>query len=339
MNTGVVLLETHEAFADHRTGGGHPEHPGRLEAVLAGVMAAETADAVRLVAPRPASRPEMERVHQPAYLDAIERFCQQGGGALDPDTRVSPGSWRAAVLAAGAGVDAIDRMDDGEADAAFIALRPPGHHASRGRAMGFCLINNVAVAAAALAERGDRVLIVDWDAHHGNGTQAIFEADNRVLYVSMHQYPFYPGTGRLDDVGTGDGTGYTINLPFPAGTTGDVYLAAIDDVIVPAAEWFRPTWVIASAGFDAHRDDPLAGLSLSSGDFADLTDRLMTLAPPGHRLALLEGGYDLQALANSADACVASLAGQRSRPEPATSGGPGRDVVSAAAQLHSRART
>jgi acetoin utilization deacetylase AcuC-like enzyme len=328
-----VLLETHEAFGDHLPRGGHPERPARLEAVLTGIRSSGVGDAIVSVAPRPATRVELERVHTPAYLDAVERFCESGGGWLDADTAASSGSWRAAVLAAGAGPDAVERLDRGEADAAFIAVRPPGHHALAGRAMGFCLINNVAVTASALAARGERVLIVDWDAHHGNGTQAIFYADPRVLYLSMHQFPFYPGTGRMEETGTGDGDGYTINLPFPPGATGDVYQAAVDQVVEPAADSFHPTWVIASAGFDAHRRDPLTGLGLAAGDFADLTTRLMALVPAGHRLAVLEGGYDLAALANSAGACIASLAGVDYRPEPATSGGPGADVVARVAQL------
>jgi len=331
VTTGGVLLETDEAFADHQPGRGHPERAARLEAVLAGIAASGAVEAIRRVAPRPATRAELERVHGAGYLDAVERFCETGGGSIDPDTTVSKGSWRAAVLAAGAGLDAVERMDRGEADAAFIAVRPPGHHATADRAMGFCLINHVAVTAAALADRGERVLIVDWDAHHGNGTQDTFYTDPRVLYVSMHQYPLYPGTGRMEETGSGPGEGFTINLPFPAGATGDVYLAAIDEVIVPATEEFRPTWIMASAGFDGHRDDPLAGLGLSAGDFADLTDRLLVLAPPGHRLALLEGGYDLDALAASAGACVASLAGVVHRPEKVTSGGPGRAIVDAVA--------
>jgi acetoin utilization deacetylase AcuC-like enzyme len=333
MRSGAVLLETHEAFLDHLPGGGHPERPARLEAVLAGIEAAGVADALVPVAPRPATRQELERVHGPAYLDAMEQFCRHGGGWVDADTATSAGSWRAAVLAAGAGPDAIERLDQGEADAAFIAVRPPGHHALAGQAMGFCLINNVAVAAAALAARGERVLIVDWDAHHGNGTQAIFYQDPRVLYVSMHQFPFYPGTGRLEETGAGEGAGYTINFPLPAGTTGDVYRAAIDQVVVPAAAAFQPTWVIASAGFDAHRDDPLTDMGLTSGDYADLAELVMGLAAPGHRLAVLEGGYDLRALADSAGACVARLAGAAYRPEPATAGGPGAGVVARVAEL------
>jgi acetoin utilization deacetylase AcuC-like enzyme len=203
--------------------------------------------------------------------------------------------------------------------------------------MGFCLLNNVAVAAAALADRGERVLVYDWDAHHGNGTQDAFYADPRVLYVSAHQWPLHPGTGALQDVGADGAVGTTINLPFPPGTTGDVYLAAFDDVIAPAIEAFGPTWTIVSAGFDAHRADPLTGLDLAAGDYVDLTKRLLASVPAGHLLAFLEGGYDLQALALSAGAFVATLAGSDFRPEPSTSGGPGRAVVDAAVRQRDRA--
>jgi len=202
--------------------------------------------------------------------------------------------------------------------------------------MGFCFINNVAVTASALTARGERVLIVDWDAHHGNGTQEIFYEDPGVAYVSMHEYPLYPGTGWLDESGAGAGAGLTVNFPFPAGTTGDVYLAAFEEVVAPLAEAFEPTWIVASAGFDGHRCDPLTGLGLSSGDFADLADRVMGLVPPGHRIAVLEGGYDLDALAASAGACVASLAGLRFRPEAATSGGPGHSIVNSVRLIRER---
>jgi acetoin utilization deacetylase AcuC-like enzyme len=333
VTTGAVLLETHESYLDHDTGPGHPERPARLEAVLEGIRASGAGDALIMVAPRPATQEELERVHRPDYLKAIEEFCRSGARQIDADTRVSPKSWAAAVLAAGAGVDAVERLDRGEADAAFVAVRPPGHHAMTSRAMGFCLLNNVAVTAAALAARGERVLIVDWDAHHGNGTQDTFYADGRVAYVSMHEFPLYPGTGRLEETGRGDGAGTTLNFPFPAGTTGDAYLAAVDEVVIPLAEWFQPTWVMVSAGFDAHRADPLCGLDLSAGDFADLTDRIMALAPAGRRLMVLEGGYDLAALADSAGACVARLAGVGHRPERSTSGGPGHTVVDAARRL------
>jgi acetoin utilization deacetylase AcuC-like enzyme len=199
--------------------------------------------------------------------------------------------------------------------------------------MGFCLFNTVAVTAAALADRGERVLIVDYDAHHGNGTQDIFWADPRVAYVSFHEYPLYPGTGAMREVGAGEGHGTTINLPMPAGTTGDAYRAGVDEVIRPFAQAFDPSWLLISAGFDAHRADPLTDLGLSAGDIADLTDALLTLVPAGRQIAFLEGGYDLEALAACAAACVGALAGQRCAREPTTVGGPGRDLVRAVTML------
>lgn len=287
---------------------------------------------------RAATRTELERVHPARYLDALERLCAGGGGRIDADTSVSTGSWEAALLGAGAGLASIERLDGGAATAAFCAVRPPGHHASATRAMGFCVVNNVAVAAAALADRGEKVLIVDYDAHHGNGTQDCFYDDPRVMYVSFHEYPLYPGTGALSETGAGAGVGTTINFPFPAGTTGDVYLAAVDEVLAPAVERFAPTWLLLSAGFDAHRRDPLTGLALTAGDFADLTIRLLEVVPAGRRLVFLEGGYDLQALADSTAACLGALAGVVHHPERPTSGGPGSHVIGAAQRVQSAVR-
>lgn len=286
------------------------------------------------IAARAASREELEALHPAPYLDALERFCAAGGGNIDADTGAVPASWTAAVLAAGAGPEAITRLDRGEGTAAFCAVRPPGHHAGPRRAMGFCLLNNVAVTAAILADRGERVAILDWDAHHGNGTEAAFYDDPRVLYASLHEHPLYPGTGRLRDTGGAGAEGTTVNLPLPSGATGDVALAALDEVVLPAIERFEATWLLISAGFDGHRADPLTGLAFSSGDFADLTTRAMSVVPPGRRIAFLEGGYDLEALADSAGACLAALAGEDHRPERATGGGPGHHVVADARAVH-----
>ena len=312
----------------HETGAGHPERPERLRAVQDGIASAGIRELVVEVEAREATNDELSRVHDPAYLRALEQFCSAGGGRLDPDTAAGPGSWRAARLAAGATLAAVETLDRGGGVAAFVAARPPGHHALRDRAMGFCLLNNVAVTAAALADRGERVLIVDWDVHHGNGTQATFWNDQRVLYASTHESPLFPGTGRINETGGPRAQLLTINVPLPAGATGDVVQSAIEDVVAPAAAQFGPTWVLVSAGFDAHRSDPLAGLALTAGDFANLATSVARLAPsPGRLILALEGGYSLSALRDSVGATLAALVGRSYRPEPASSGGPGVGVV------------
>jgi acetoin utilization deacetylase AcuC-like enzyme len=329
----AVLFLTHPQYFDHDPGRGHPERPARLQAVLEGIRDSGLDDALLPVNPRPATRAEAELVHAPALLELIERSAIDGGGWLDGDTSTSDGSYEAALLAVGAGLTAVELLDAGSAEGAFCAVRPPGHHATPTRPMGFCLLNNVAVTAATLAARGERVLIVDYDAHHGNGTQDAFWTDPRVAYVSFHQHPLYPGTGSMREAGAGAGLGTTVNLPVPAGATGDVYRAGIDDVIRPLAEGFQPTWLLISAGFDAHRADPLTDLGLTAGDFGEITADLLDLVPSGRRITFLEGGYDLDALRDSAAACVGAMVGQHLRPEPATAGGPGRDEVAAAAIL------
>ena len=224
---------------------------------------------------------------------------------------------------------AIDALKKGVADFAFCAVRPPGHHAMPDRSMGFCLLNNVAVAAAALANAGQKVVIVDLDAHHGNGTQDAFYGDDRVLFVSCHQWPLYPGTGAADEVGTGAGSGTTVNLPVPPGTAGDDYRYAMDSLVVPVVENFKPDWLLISAGFDAHRADPLTDLGLTSGDYADLMGSLANLVSTGRVIAFLEGGYDLAALSDSVGASVAALLGIDHRPEAAsgTAGPEARRVI------------
>lgn len=321
----------------HETAEWHPEHPTRLQAVRLGVHDADVADATVVVEPRPATMTELGRVHPEMYLESLAQLCEVGGGELDPDTIVSRGSWDTARLAAGAGLAAVEALIRGAGDAAFVAGRPPGHHARRAQGMGFCLLNNVAVVAAALADQGERVAIVDWDAHHGNGTQEIFWDDPRVLYVSTHQSPLFPGTGRISETGGPGAPGLTLNLPFPEGTTGDVLLRAFDEVVAPVVDAFAPTWVLVSAGFDAHRDDPMAGMGLSAGDFVHLVRRVAAWAPRTGRLALLlEGGYDLAALRHSVSATLATLVHGRVSTETATSGGPGAVTVEAAKRIRER---
>jgi acetoin utilization deacetylase AcuC-like enzyme len=325
---------------EHVTELGHPERPARLQAVRNGIGSTDLDE--RCLAPLPARDAritELARVHDELYLDALAQLCDAGGGQLDPDTSAAPGSWRTAVRSAGLGLSAVEALRAGDADAAFVAPRPPGHHATALHAMGFCLLNNVAVTAAALAEEGERVLIVDWDVHHGNGTQSIFWNDPRVLFASTHQWPAYPGTGRAAETGGPGAPGLNVNVPLPAHATGDVALAAIDEVVAPAVDAFAPTWVLISAGFDAHRDDPLADLMWSAGDFLALTQRVLEFAPqPGRVIAFLEGGYDLDALAKSAGATVAALAGERWQPENPTNGGPGREAVATALVARARAQ-
>ena len=308
----------------HYPGDGHPEQPDRLAAAASGLAIPAIRDAVVHVSPRWASLSELSRVHDSGYLDTLAELSAEGGGTLDPDTSVSRGSWATARLTAGAGLAAIDALGADGGQAAFVIGRPPGHHAGRDAGRGFCLLNNVAVAAASLTVAGERVAIIDWDVHHGNGTQEIFWSDPSVLYVSVHQWPLYPGTGRPEERGGKDGWGATVNLPLPAGATGDVYLSLFDEVIIPRVEEFEPTWVLVSAGFDAHRDDPLGDMGLTSGDFADIAGRCVSLAGRSGRLALfLEGGYDLQALRASVGACAARLIGATYRPSQPRTAGPG----------------
>jgi acetoin utilization deacetylase AcuC-like enzyme len=332
----AVLYVTHPVYCEHVAGRGHPERPERLLAVEVGAEEVGLGDTLVPTRPRLATKAEIQRIHSPEYIDALEQFCEAGGGLLDGDTAAVPESWEAALLAAGAGLTAAEKLRAGDAGAAFCAVRPPGHHAVATHAMGFCLFNNVAVTAAALAADGDRVLIVDFDAHHGNGTQDSFYARDDVAYVSFHQSPLYPGTGSLLETGEDEGRGFTVNLPLPPGTTGDVYRDAIERVVVPLAEEHRPDWLLLSAGFDAHRRDPLTDLGLTAGDFADISTDLLTLAPPGHRIAFLEGGYDIEALRLSSAATLAAMEGEKIHEEPPTSSGPGADIPPLAARARLR---
>ncbi|WP_420453145.1 histone deacetylase [Ilumatobacter sp.] len=312
---------------------GHPERRGRLDAALAGIPAAGLSEGATFREPRLATVEELNRVHDPDLVTGIEAMCADGGGRVDADTYVAAGTWATARRAAGAVLEAVDALEAGECDVAFAGSRPPGHHAEARRAMGFCLFNNVAVAAAALAERGERVAIVDWDVHHGNGTQDIFYDDPRVLYVSTHQSPLYPGTGDLAETG-GDSAPFTnLNLPMPPGTRGDVYRRAFDEVVAPVVERFDPTWLLISAGFDAHRNDPLASLQLTSADYADLALTLQGLVPARRLAVVLEGGYDFDALSMSTGSTLSALVGGEYRPEDASTGEIGLPTITAARQL------
>ena len=316
----------------HDLPAGHPERRGRVEASLAGISAAGLDEAVTYVEPRLATVDELRRVHDADLIDRIEALCESGGGRIDADTFAAAGSWDTARRAAGAVLDAVRALEDGTCEVAFAAGRPPGHHAESDRAMGFCLFNNVAVAAAALADRGERVAIVDWDVHHGNGTQQIFYDDPRVLYVSTHQSPLYPGTGLLDETGGESAPFSNLNLPMPPGTRGDVFRRAFDEVVAPVIERFDPTWLFVSAGFDAHRNDPLASLQLTSADYADLAASLRPLVPERRLVVALEGGYDFDALSMSTGSTLSSLVGEAYRPEGASSGEIGLPTITAARQ-------
>jgi len=291
-----------------------------------------------VVAPREATREQLLRVHDADYVRRISETVGRSA-ALDPDTYTSPESYEIALLAAGAVVDGVERVMAGSHRAAVAVVRPPGHHAERDRAMGFCLFNNVAVAAAHARHLGARkVAIVDYDVHHGNGTQHIFETDPRVLYVSTHQYPYYPGTGAADEIGRDAGRGFTVNLPLEVGAVDEDYQAVFDRVVAPALLQFEPDLVLISAGFDAHANDPLGGMRVTTAAFGAMTAALRRVAEEccrGRIVAVTEGGYDLQALAASLDAAIGALDGSAADPMWPSSGiasSRGRESVQAAKQ-------
>jgi acetoin utilization deacetylase AcuC-like enzyme len=299
-----------QLFSEHRAPSGHPERPERLDAARAGLAKAHLAMGTLTLEPRDAADSELLRVHSAGYL---ARLGQAAGkdGYFDADTFYAPRSVAAARRAAGGAVALVDALGDGRARFGLGLVRPPGHHARPDGAMGFCLLNNVAVAAAHARARGtDRVAIVDFDVHHGNGTQEIFYSDPSVLFVSLHQYPFYPGTGAVGEVGRAEGTGFTVNVPLSAGAGDPAYVAAFDRVITPILRQFDPGLVLISAGFDAHERDPLASMSLSDVAYGLMVGRIAAAMPrgPNGRLALvLEGGYDLRAVSDSVAAALGAL--------------------------------
>ena len=301
------------AFQGHDTGG-HVENPRRLAAIEAELTRLDLLTGRPEVAFEPAPLEALVRVHDPRYLEIVADVAAQGGAWLDGDTVVLPDSWDVARLAAGAALAATDAVLDNRVSRAFCLVRPPGHHATPTRGMGFCLVNNVAVAAAHALSRGlERVAIVDWDVHHGNGTQDAFYATDRVFFCSLHQSPLYPGTGMADEGGEGKGEGYTLNLPLRPGGDDHTYRRVFAEQVEPALRVYRPELILVSAGFDAHARDPLANMRLSEAGFAWLASRILALATElcaGRFVALLEGGYDLDALAASVAATIRAFDGE-----------------------------
>ena len=303
----MPVLLSHPSSLLHETGWGHPERVDRIHAIGAELERRDWLGFERREAP-PATEEQLLAVHTSEHVAAV-RETSARAGAFDLDTPTSEGSWEAALHAAGGACALVEALLDGGERAGFSVLRPPGHHAERSRAMGFCLFANVSVAARhALDSLGaSRVFVLDWDVHHGNGTNAIFHDSRELLFASIHQYPFYPGTGPLSDAGSGEGEGFSINLPVPAGSGEDVFCGLVEHVVMPAARAFDPDLVLVSAGYDAHRDDPVGGCALESSSFAELTRQVLTLGKPVG--CVLEGGYDLGGLATSVAETMAVLAG------------------------------
>ncbi len=297
-----------DVYLRHKTSAGHPERPERLTAIVNRLRETGLLKQLVRVEPRRAASEWITTEHALEYVARVAIACREGTSHIDTlDVSVSPQSYDVALQAVGGVLAAVDAVMAGKVRSAFCAVRPPGHHALRDKAMGFCLFGNVALAARYIQNKHGlkKVLIVDWDVHHGNGTQAMTYADPTVLYFSIHQYPFYPGTGAADEKGEGKGLGFTVNVPLPAGCGDAEYKKAFEEVLAPAAQRFRPDFVLISAGFDAHADDPLGGMKVTANGFADLTrivKRIAAASAHGRIVSVLEGGYDLNGLAASVEA-------------------------------------
>ncbi|KAA3616165.1 MAG: histone deacetylase [Calditrichaeota bacterium] len=309
MNTALYF---DELFVEHDTGDSHPEAPARLEKIVHHLRYQKMWHPYLQEITRRATKDELRRIHSAAYVDQIERACQSGLKQLDADTWICEKSYEAAALAAGAGLQAVSAVMNGKFKNAFCIVRPPGHHAEHNKAMGFCLFNNVAIAARELLQvyELNRVMIIDWDVHHGNGTQNVFYDNPHVYYLSIHQWPLYPQTGKLEEVGVEAGIGANKNIPIQAGTSAEDYLDKFKLEIEKSFNYYQPEFVLISAGFDAHVNDPLADLSLQDHDFYEMTQFVCEMAggsAKGRVVSFLEGGYALTALADSVEAHIRAL--------------------------------
>ena len=327
-------LYVHPTMTLHDPGPGHPECPQRLTRLYESLESSPI-DGSRLVEAKAATREAIARVHQSQHIDQVESARGQVR-SLDADTSTSEKSVEAAYLAAGAGIQAVDDLLAGETKTGFVLSRPPGHHAEADRVMGFCLFNTIAVAAAHAKSRGvERVMIVDWDVHHGNGSQHSFYDDPQVLVFNTHQFPFYPGTGRQSEVGGGDGKGFTVNCPLPPGMADGDYVKAFKELLVPITEAYKPELILVSAGFDAHRKDPLGSMMLSEDGYGDLCGIVRDLAgrfSDGRMALFLEGGYDLNALEKSVRTCIQVLTGKRASENLASAQSRGEKAIEFARQ-------
>jgi acetoin utilization deacetylase AcuC-like enzyme len=301
MNTALIY---HPVFLQHDTGPHHPERPSRLQAILRKLQQTKFIDELMVLEPEAASIDDIALVHSRDYILHIEEVCKRGSSSLDPDTMVSKDSYKAALFAAGGVIKGIDLVINGGFSNAFCMVRPPGHHARPSQAMGFCLFNNIAIGARYLQNKYNitRILIIDWDVHHGNGTEEVFYEDPAVFYVSLHQYPHYPGTGAREDIGRGRGRGFNLNIPMEAGSSDKEYIKAFQEVIVPKARDFKPEFILISAGFDGHKDDPLSSTNLTEDGYSEMTNiakELAQLYSKNRLVSVLEGGYNLLSLASS----------------------------------------
>lgn len=309
--TGIVY---DDIYTQHQTGTGHPESPVRCEAIMKGLRQSDFSERLLFLTPPAATEEHILMCHSPDYLSGVKQDIAAGRKELSTgDTSISERSFEAALYAAGGLLTAVDAVFQGEIKNAFCPVRPPGHHATAARGMGFCIFNNVAIAARYAQKKYGigRVLIADWDIHHGNGTQEIFYKDSSVFYFSTHQSPWYPGTGATGQTGLGEGTGYTLNCPFPPGTSSEQVVSAFKNKLTPAARKFKPELVLVSAGFDSRIGDPLGGFSLTDDDYAELTGILLDIAgqfAEGRLISALEGGYNLEGLAAAVRAHVKTLA-------------------------------